>query len=335
MRALVTGAGGFLGRHIVAQLLARGDEVRGIARSEYPALVEQGVEMRRVDIRDREATIAACEGVDVVFHTAAVPGIWGPWELYHGINTVGTEHVLAGCLAHGIRRLVFTSSPSVTFDGEDQCGVDGSAPYPERWLCHYPHTKALAEQQVLAENGVDGLWTCALRPHLIWGPGDPHLIPRLLARRRSGRLRRVGDGTNLVDMVYIDNAATAHLQAAEALGPDGAAAGKAYFLTQGEPVRCWEWIDELLALAGLDPVRESISVPAARRLGAVCEAVYRTLGIKSEPPMTRFLALQLGKAHYFDISAAQRDFGYEVSVSTAEGMRRVGEWLTSVEADKS
>ena len=335
MKALVTGAGGFLGRHIVAQLLTRGDEVRGVARGEYPALVEQGVEMLRVDLRDREATIAACEGVDVVFHTAAVPGIWGPWELYHGINTVGTEHVLAGCRSHGIERLVFTSSPSVTFDGEDQCGVDGSAPYPSRWLCHYPHTKALAEQQVLAANGSEGLWTCALRPHLIWGPGDPHLIPRLLARRRSGRLRRVGDGTNLVDMVYVDNAASAHLLAAEALGPDGAASGEAYFLSQGEPVRCWEWVDELLALAGLEPVRGTISVSAAHRIGAVCEAVYRTLGIKSEPPMTRFLALQLGKAHYFDISAAGRDFGYEVTVSTAEGMRRVGEWLASVRPDKS
>lgn len=329
MKALVTGAGGFLGRHIVAQLLARGDEVRGVARGEYPALAEQGVEMLRVDLRDRDATIAACEGVEIVYHTAAVPGIWGSWQHYHSINTVGTEHVLAGCRAHGIERLVFTSSPSVTFDGEDQEGVDGSAPYPDRWLCHYPHTKALAEQQVLAANGTDGLWTCALRPHLIWGPGDPHLIPRLIARRRSGRLRRVGDGTNLVDMVYVDNAAAGHLKAAAALGPDGAASGKAYFLTQGEPVNCWQWIDDLLALADLEPVKGSISVAAAQRIGAVCEAVFRTLGIQSEPPMTRFLALQLGKAHYFDISAAQRDFGYEAKVSTAEGMRRVGEWLST------
>jgi nucleoside-diphosphate-sugar epimerase len=173
------------------------------------------------------------------------------------------------------------------------------------------------------------LWTCALRPHLIWGPGDPHLIPRLIARRRSGRLRRVGDGNNLVDMVYVDNAAAAHLKAAEALGPGGAASGKAYFLSQGEPVNCWQWIDQLLALAGLEPVRGSISVAAARRIGAACEAVYRTLRIQSEPPMTRFLALQLGKAHYFDISAARQDFGYEVKVSTDEGMRRVGEWLSS------
>jgi nucleoside-diphosphate-sugar epimerase len=329
VKALVTGAGGFLGRHIVAQLLARGDEVRGVARGEYPALSEQGVEMQRVDLRDREATIGACDGVDIVYHTAAVPGIWGSWQHYHSINTVGTEHILAGCRAHSIERLVFTSSPSVTFDGEDQEGVDGSAPYPSRWLCHYPHTKALAEQQVLAANGTSGLWTCALRPQLIWGPGDPHLIPRLIARRRSGRLRRVGDGTNLVDMVYVDNAAAGHLKAAAALGPDGAASGKAYFLTQGEPVNCWQWIDDLLALADLEPVKGSISVAAAQRIGAVCEAVFRMLGIQSEPPMTRFLALQLGKAHYFDISAAQRDFGYEAKVSTAEGMRRVGEWLST------
>ncbi|MCA9100143.1 MAG: NAD-dependent epimerase/dehydratase family protein [Planctomycetales bacterium] len=330
MKTLVTGAGGFLGRHVVAQLLERGDEVRGIARGDYPELAEQGVEMLRVDVRDRDAVVAACQGVDVVFHTAAVPGIWGSWEHYHGINTVGTESVLAGCRAHGVERLVYTSSPSVTFDGDHQCGIGPEAPYASRWLCHYPHTKALAEQQVLAANGTEGLWTCALRPHLIWGPGDPHLIPRLIARRRAGRLRRVGDGTNLIDMVYVDNAAAAHLQAAEALGPERAASGKAYFLTQGEPVNCWDWIDELLALAGLEPVRGAVSVAMASRVGAVCEAVYRTLGVKAEPPMTRFLALQLGKSHYFDISAAQRDFGYQPAVSTTEGMRRVGAWLDSL-----
>ncbi|MEZ6071442.1 MAG: NAD-dependent epimerase/dehydratase family protein [Pirellulales bacterium] len=330
MKTLVTGAGGFLGRHVVAQLLERGDEVRGIARGDYPELAEQGVEMLRVDARDRDAVVAACQGVDVVFHTAAVPGIWGSWEHYHGINTVGTENVLAGCRAHGVERLVYTSSPSVTFDGDHQCGIGPEAPYASRWLCHYPHTKAIAEQQVLAANGTEGLWTCALRPHLIWGPGDPHLIPRLIARRRAGRLRRVGDGTNLIDMVYVDNAAAAHLQAAEALGPERAASGKAYFLTQGEPVNCWDWIDELLALAGLEPVRGAVSVAMASRVGAVCEAVYRTLGVKAEPPMTRFLALQLGKSHYFDISAAQRDFGYQPAVSTTEGMRRVGAWLDSL-----
>jgi nucleoside-diphosphate-sugar epimerase len=221
---------------------------------------------------------------------------------------------------------VFTSSPSVTFDGADQCGINESAPYAARWLCHYPHTKALAEQEVLAANNKT-LATCALRPHLIWGPRDPHLIPRLIERARTGRLRRVGTGRNRIDVVYVDNAAEAHLQAAEALSPGSPLAGRAYFISQGEPVECWPWIDALLSLGGLPPLTRSISLRTAWNIGAAMETAYRVFRIKSEPPMTRFLAAQLGRNHYFDISAAQRDFGYRPRVSTAEGMRRLGQWL--------
>ena len=172
--------------------------------------------------------------------------------------------------------------------------------------------------------------TCALRPHLIWGPRDNHLIPRLIARARNGRLRRVGDGKNLVDTTYVENAAAAHLQAADALAsPSSAVAGKAYFISQGEPVNCWGWIDQVLALADLPPVKKSMSYATARRLGAVCEAVYRLFRRNGEPPMTRFLAAQLAKSHWFDISAAQRDFDYEPKISTAEGMSRLADWLHS------
>ncbi len=338
MNALVTGGGGFLGRYIVEQLVARGDRVRSFGRGAYSELEAIGVEVVRGDIRDWAAVVAACEGIDCVFHTAAVAGIWGPWKTFHGINVVGTENVLAGCREHGIKRLVFTSSPSVTFDGREQCDIDESAPHSTRWLAHYPHTKAIAEQAVLEASGGE-MQTCALRPHLIWGPRDRHLIPRLIDRARRGRLRRVGDGTNLVDMIYVENAAAAHLQAADALasagsplaspGSPGAAipAGKAYFLSQGEPVNCWQWIDEILALADLPPVKKSISLGAAWKIGAVCEAAYRLLRLSGEPPMTRFLAAQLGTSHWFDISAARRDFGYQPRISTPEGMRRLGDWL--------
>jgi nucleoside-diphosphate-sugar epimerase len=224
---------------------------------------------------------------------------------------------------------VYASSPSVTFDGRDQCGVDESAPYPARWLCHYPHSKALAEREVLAANGTSGLATCSLRPHLIWGPRDRHLVPRLIDRARRSRLRRVGDGKNLIDVAYVENAARAHLQAADALTLDGPVAGKAYFISQGEAVNCWQWIDELLSLAGLPPVDKAISLPAAWRIGAACEFAYRVLRRTSEPPMTRFLAAQLGRSHYFDISAARRDFGYEPVVSLAEGMRRLRDDIAS------
>ena len=323
MNILVTGAGGFLGQYIVEQLIARGDRVRGLGRSRAAALDTLGVEMVQADLRDREATIAACRGVDVVFHVAGLAGIWGPWSEFYGINTQGTAHVLEGCRIHGVGRMVYTSSPSVVFDGRDQRGIDESAPYPHRWLCHYPRSKALAEQMVLAANGNGLLATCVLRPHLIWGPRDRHLIPRLLRRARSGRLRRVGDGTNQIDMVYVENAAAAHLEAADALQPGSAAAGRAYFISQGEPVNCWQWIDEILALAGIEPLRKSLPLAAARTVGALFELVYAALGLKSEPPMTRFLAAQLGRSHYFNIARARRDFGYQPRISTAEGMRRL------------
>ena len=331
MNTLVTGAGGFLGLYIVERLVARGDRVRTLCRGSYPQLDSLGVETVRADLRDRDATMAACRGIDVVFHAAGVAGIGFDWKHFYGINTLGTRHVVDGCRRHGVGRLVYTSSPSVTFDGTDQHRVDESVPYPARWLCPYPQTKALAEQHVLAAGGTaslaaggtDGLLTCALRPHLIWGPRDRHLIPRLLARARSGRLRRIGDGTNLVDMVYVENAAEAHLQAADAMTPGSPVAGRAYFISQGEPVNCWQWIDEILSLAGLPPVRRSISLSAAWKLGAVFETVYKLLRLKAEPPMTRFLAAQLATAHYFDVSRAREDFGYNPQVSTDEGMRRL------------
>lgn len=323
MKCLVTGGGGFLGRYIVEQLIERGDQVRILARGTYPELSAAGVETFRGDIRDAADVSRACQGVETVFHVAAVAGVWGSWEHYYGINTLGTRHVIEACRRHGVPRLVFTSSPSVTFDGGDQTGVDESVPYARKWLCHYPHTKALAEQEVLAASGTGGLVTCALRPHLVWGPRDPHLIPRLIERARKRQLRRVGDGMNRVDMVYVENAALAHLLAADRLEPGSPVAGRAYFISQGEPVNCWGWIDELLDLHGLPPIRRSLSFAAAWRIGAVCESVWRLLRLKSEPRMTRFLAAQLAKDHYFNIERARQDFGYAPRVSTSEGMQRL------------
>lgn len=323
MNALVTGAGGFLGLYIVERLLARGDQIRAIARQQYPELDRTGVEAVQGDLRNAQTAADACHGVDVVFHAAGVAGIWGPWQYYYGINTLATQNVIAGCRRHGVRKLVYTGSPSVTFDGGDQMGVDESVPYPQRWLCHYPHTKALAEQQVLAANGQDGLLTCSLRPHLIWGPRDRHLIPRLLQRAASGQLRRVGDGLNLIDMVYVENAAQAHLQAADALEPGSPVGGRAYFISQGEPVNCWQWINQILALADLPPVTKSISFAAAWRIGAILETVYRVCRLTSEPRITRFLAAQLAKHHYFNIGRARLDFGYSPQIATAEGMRHL------------
>jgi nucleoside-diphosphate-sugar epimerase len=330
MHALVTGGGGFLGRAIVELLLDRGDQVRSLGRGAYPDLEALGVEVVHADLRDAASVADACQGIDCVFHTAALAGIWGTWNTYHQINVQGTLNVLAGCRQQQVPRLVYTSSPSVTFDGSDQCGCNEEAPYATCWLAHYPHSKALAEQAVLTANGKHDLTTCALRPHLIWGPRDGHLVPRLIQRARSGRLRRVGCGTNRMDIIYIENAATAHLQAADVMRQhDSPVAGKAYFLSQGEPVNCWQWIDQLLELASLPPVQKSVSLATARRVGAIFEGLYGALRLPGEPPMTRFLAAQLGLSHWFNISAAQQDFGYQPQVTTAEGMRRLGDWLGS------
>jgi nucleoside-diphosphate-sugar epimerase len=259
-----------------------------------------------------------------VFHVAAKAGVWGPWREYYEANVVGTQNVLAACNAHGIRQLVFTSSPSCTFAGVDQNGVNESEPYPTRFLAHYPHTKAIAERAVLAANGPD-LATVALRPHLIWGLGDPHIIPRLIERARAGKLRIIGTQPKLVDTTYIHNAAMAHLLAADCLSIGSPIAGQAYFISQGEPEPLADFINRVLAIAGLPPMIRSISPVLAYWTGAAFECVYRLLRIQREPTITRFVARQLSTAHWFDLSAAKRDLGYVPQVSTEEGLRRLGE----------
>ena len=321
---LVTGGGGFLGRYVVEQLLARGNRVRVLCRGRYPQLDDLGVACARGDVRDLDVVTRACKGVDGVFHVAAVPGIWGSWKLFHDINTVGTHNVITACKRQTVPRLIYTSSPSVIYDGRPHENVDESYPYPDpdEFLCHYPHSKMLAEQAVLAANDSQ-LATVALRPHLIWGPRDNHLIPRLIRRAKSGRLRRVGDGTNLISMTYVENAAAAHLQAADVLEPEAANAGKVYFINEPEPVNLWDWVDELLHVAGLDPVRKRISARAAWRVGSLLELIYRCLFLRSEPPMTRFLASQLSSSHYYSIAAAREDFGYTPLVSPEEGLQQL------------
>ncbi len=323
MKALVTGGGGFLGLYIVEQLRAAGHDVRVFSRGHYPALTALGVETQHGDLRDVKAVERACEGIDAVFHVAAVPGVWGPWKTYHGINTVGTLSVLSGCRICGVRRLIYTSSPSVVFDGSDHINADESLPYPTRWLCHYPHSKALAEQAVLAANDQNGLRTVSLRPHLIWGPRDNHLIPRLIQKAQAGQLRQVGRGDNVVSISYVENAAAAHLQAEESLRNSTTAAGRAYFINEPDAVNLWDWINLILAHAGLPPVTRQISAKMAWYMGAVLEAAWKFSGRQHDPPMTRFMAAQLSGSHSYSISAAQRDFGYRPLVTVEEVLHRM------------
>lgn len=326
MKVLVTGAGGFLGGAIARRLVARGDDVRSFSRGVYPELAKQGIEHARGELADPEAVFAAVRGRDAVVHVAAKPGIWGPLDDFYATNVLGTENVLSACRRAGVGRLVYTSSPSVVFSGGDMEGVDERVPYPSHYEAHYPRTKAMAERAVLAANGPN-LATVALRPHLVWGPGDNHLLPRLFARARAGQLRRIGRRNPKVDSVYVDNAAAAHLLALDRLTPDSPSAGRAYFITNGEPMGVWDLIDSLLEAAGLPKITRSVPAWFAVGIGGVLELVHGGLGLKAEPRMTRFVARELSTAHWFDISAARRDLGYEPEVSIAEGLKRLARSL--------
>jgi nucleoside-diphosphate-sugar epimerase len=316
---LVTGGTGFLGRRIVDRLLAQGRPVAVAGRTKAPDLERRGVRFISASLEDASAMRAACEGMEAVFHVAAKVGVWGKYSDFFKANVLGTRAVIEGCKANGVRRLVHTSTPSVVYNGRDIAGANESLPLTTRCPSPYPLTKAAAEAEVHAANGPH-LATVALRPHLIWGPGDPHLVPRLLASARSGRLRIVGEGINRVDMVHIENAADAHLAAEKALmRPGSPAAGRAYFITNGEPVALWGWIDALLGELGEPPVTRKLSLRAASAIGLACEIAWSLLPVQAQPPMTRFIAAELAKDHWFDISAARRDLAYAPRISMAAG----------------
>jgi nucleoside-diphosphate-sugar epimerase len=322
MRALVTGGGGFLGRAITEQLLGRGDAVTILARGRYPEIEALGATAIQGDLTRSEGLYDALAGIDVVFHVASKTGVWGPREDYMQTNVEGTRNLLNAAAEAGVERFVYTSSPSATFDGSDaENATEEDCPYPDHFAADYPESKAIAERMVLAANH-EALATTSLRPHLIWGPGDPHIIPRLMERRRQGRLARVGDGTNKVAITYIDNAAAAHLQAADVLRPGSANAGKAYFISDEDPVVLWSWIDQLLVDIGLAKVDRSVSVGTAHAIGTVLEWGWRLCRLKGEPPMTRFVAAQLSSSHWYDLSAAHNDFGYHQVIDPTEAMAR-------------
>jgi nucleoside-diphosphate-sugar epimerase len=312
---------------LVERLLVANRPVTVLGRTPAPDLEARGVRFIRASLDDSAAVQAACAGIETIFHTAAKVGVWGRYDDFYRTNVLGTRALLEGCRTHGIKYFIHTSTPSVVYNGLGLANADESLPLTTACPSPYPLTKALAEREVLAANSAT-LRTIALRPHLIWGVGDPHLVPRVLARARAGRLRIIGSGQNRADLVHVENAVDAHLLAEAALAKchplydtssGGTAAGRAYFITNGEPVLLWDWINGLLTGLGEPPVTRKISLRTASTLGALCEAAWRVLPLRGEPPMTRFIAAELAKDHWFDLTAARRDLGYTPRISMAAG----------------
>ena len=332
----ITGASGFIGGKIAERLLGEGRRVRALARRPLPELERLGAEIILGDLANTAALQRGCEGVSTVFHVAGRVGVWGPEADFIRVNVHGTFNVVFACRAAGVRRLVYTSSPSVVYNGKDLAGVNESAPLCTAAPCAYPTSKATAERIVTGANGRE-LATVALRPHLVWGPGDQNVVPRVLALAKKGRLKIIGSGRNKVDVTHITNVVDAHLLAEQALvkchiiddtSPGGPhAGGKAYFITNGEPVVLWDWINQLLRGLGQPEITKHVSLNMAYAAGGVLEALWRVLPLKGEPPMTRFVAKEMATDHWFDISAARRDLGYSPQVTMAAGTAKLIEHL--------
>lgn len=324
---LVTGAGGFLGKAICRLLRLADIKVTGFARGNYPELTQMGVNMVQGDITDFVRLKETMKSCDLVFHVAAKAGVWGSKDDYFQPNVQGAKNIIQACQELAITRLVYTSTPSVTFAGVDEAGIDESQPYADNFLNFYGESKALAEQLVLSASHdlkEKPLKTVALRPHLIWGPNDPHLVPRVLERARAGKLKLVGKEDKLVDTIFVDNAAYAHILAAVALNkPKATCIGKAYFISNDQPITMATMLNNILHCVDLPPVTKRVPSAVAYAVGTTLECFYKILNIKKEPIMTRFVARQLSTSHYFDISAAKKDLGYTPLISIEEGMKKL------------
>lgn len=321
MNILITGAGGFLGFEIAKLLRAEGHSVFNFSRKHHPKLDALSVKTISGDLRVSEDIEKALPGIDVVFHVAALAGVWGKKEDFFSINYEGTKNLVDACKKFQIKKLIYTSTPSVVFGSNDLKGVDESTPFPEKYFTHYANSKSLAEKYVLQHNS-EGFLTCALRPHLIWGPGDPHIVPRLIEKAKNNRLKIIGDGKNLVDVIHVKNAAYAHLLALKKLGVNQSVAGEAFFISQERPVSLWTFINQILEQKKIQPIQSKISFKLAYFIGSLCELVFSVLKIyHKDPPMTRFVSMQLAHSHYFSQEKAKKELGYSPIISIEEGLK--------------
>ncbi len=328
-KVLVTGGGGFLGKAIVKKLLKKGLNVTSFSRNFYPELEQMGANQIQGDLTVRRSVVKAFKNIDTVFHVAAKPGMWGAYKDFFNVNVTGTANVISASMENKVRQLIYTSSPSVISDKKEKVNVNENAPYPKKYLTSYSKTKAEAEQLVRKISSKD-LKTIILRPHIIWGPEDNHLVPRLI--RRAKRLKRIGPNDCLMDTIYIDNAADVHILASQKLEENPSLSGNIYFVSQDDPIGPWDMVDAVLNAAGLPPVKGHVSMRTAYTVGAIFEFIYTVFKIKSDPPLTRFAAVELGASHWFDISKAKKDLGYSPKISIQEGLERLKDWYTNMEA---
>lgn len=325
MKILVTGGGGFLGSEICKQLLEANHILYSAQRSFSQKLEQMGVKQIQVDLslkQECDKALSQLVDIDAVFHTAAKAGVWGNYKSYYSANVQATENILAWSKNQKIQYFIYTSTPSVVFGKDYIENADETLPYPEWFLTFYAQTKAMAEKIILSSHSKNFQVAC-IRPHLIFGPGDPHIIPRIIARAKKRKLIQVGSGQNLVDVIHVTNAAHAHLCAFNYLLESKEHGGKAYFVGQERPVPLWWFIHKILEYKRLPPISKSISVKFAYTIGLVMEIVFRLLPFLGEPPMTRFLAMQLGASHYFNQSQAIQDLAYRPKLSIEDGLMTI------------
>lgn len=327
MKVLITGAGGFVGSHLVKVLSDFGFIIHTLQRGNYPELDLPNVKQFSASLGNEQAENQknielALDGVAIIFHVASKIGMWGNYDDFYQTNVNGSINLINLAKKKNIKYFIYTSTPSVVFDKFDICGADESIPYPNNHLNYYGKTKRLAEEFVLQSSDTNFI-SAAIRPHLIYGPGDKQLIPKVIKAHRENKLKIIGDGNNLVDVSYIDNVIDAHLKLLLQMLKDARKVnGKAYFIGQKNPVKLWEFTNTLMEGIGLEPLTKKIPLGIAYYVGFFFEIIFWLFGIKNlEPPMTRFIALQLGKSHYFNHHNAIADFDYEELVSTEEGLK--------------
>ena len=319
----MTGASSLIGGGVVRRLVDRGDRVRVLQRR--PADVDGVEEQVLGDVADPRRVHEAIDGCDAVIHLAARVGLTGTREEFVRTNVTGTENLLGAARAAGVDRFVHVSSPSVAHDGHAIVGGDADEPSAGSGAAFYPETKAIAERRALAADD-ERLGVVVIRPHLVWGPGDTQLVGRVVDRARSGRLALVGGGTALVDTTYVDNAVDSLVAALDAVEPGARCSGRAYVVSNGEPRPVRELVAGICSAAGVDFAPRSVDLRSARVLGSVIERVWPRLRPDAEPPLTRFLAEQLGTAHWFDPRSVRCDLGWSPTIGLDEGFERLARW---------